>query len=419
MAQTPLSIIRYDGGDNNVLVYRSEIRDFNTESVLIVDESQQALLYKDGQAEGPFKSGRYVLPTNNLPKFRGLFAKLFSRKKEADGSTPFTCDVYFVNMVNDVLVDWGTPTRIMVKDPVYNELVNIGANGSLKVKVSDAMRFVVSVNGRMGGYSLERLTATLRSEILTVLKTNLSDCIINGKVSLLEIQPHLLELSTRVERKLNERLSDYGLTAVHFNVEDVSVDAESQQRLLERQRKINARSDVVLDSQAQTDADYMRTVRMADAKAKEREIQGYTYQDEKYWQTQQEMAKNPSMGYRPAVPPVPPAGMVPPMGYPAYPAYAGMQPYPPYGGYGANMYGGGAFCARCGQPLQPGTAFCAGCGTPVQVAQPQGQPSLEKGHSYTQSAQRKNCPKCGFPLTPRAMVCPNCDYDLTGDGDEE
>ncbi len=406
MAQKPYNIIKYEGGDNNVLVHKSQITDFKNESILIVDESQQALLYKDGQAEGPFKSGRHVLPTDNISKFRAFFAKLFSRRK--DDSVPFTCDVFFVNTVNDVSINWGTAQRIPVLDPLYNEIVQVGANGNLKVKISDAMRFVVSINGRMGGYTLDRLSETVRSELMTVLKTDIATLMRTSGVSFLEIQTRLAELSESVERKLNTRLEDFGLEALHLNIMDISVDAESQRRLLERQRKINARSDLVLDSQAQTDADYMRTVRMADAKAMEREIQGYTYQDEQYWTTQQELAKNPRQGMAPppmGYPGMPYPGMAP-MGYPAYPGMMpGNQYFNPYGAPNAVN-----ICPQCNNPLQPNAAFCSVCGNRIQ---PQGQVVQQQTHQYN-SAHGRTCPKCGYPLTPRMTVCPNCDTDTEG-----
>lgn len=378
MAKTPVKVIQYDGGDNNVLVHRTEITDFTAENVLVVDQSQQALLYKDGQAQGPFLCGRHALPSKGSSGFFEFFKKLFSRHKEG---LPLTCDVYFINTVNDIPISWGTPDRMPVKDPVYNELVSVGANGSLKVKITDPMRFVTSVNGRMGGYSVDRISFTVRTELLAVIKTYIAQMIIEGGVSLLEIQTKLLALSQSVEEKLNGRLADYGLSAVHFVIADISVDDASLKRLLARQSKINARSDVVLDSQAQTDADYVRTVRMADATARAREMQGYTYQDEKYWEVQKIAAER-----APQQPPVPPQyGGYPPV----YPSPYGV-PYgvPPYGQppYGApyNPYGA---------PAQP---------QPAQTAQT---------HGYRADAAPKICSGCGYPLLPRMTACPSCGYE--------
>ena len=55
-------IIKYEG-PNNVLVWKHPAEDFNTSSQLIVHESQEAILFKDGQALDLFKAGRHTLTT--------------------------------------------------------------------------------------------------------------------------------------------------------------------------------------------------------------------------------------------------------------------------------------------------------------------------------------------------------------------
>ena len=402
MAAPVYNVIQSVGSDNREIIYKTQITDFKNDSVLIVEPSQQAIIYKDGAAEGPFLEGKHVLPTNNISKFRAFFKKLFSRNKEEPAGVPFTCDVFFINTANDVAVSWGTPNRIMVKDPLYNELVNVGSNGTVNIGVADAVQFVTNMVGRMGDYSIDRIAATVRSDILTVLKTNLAGAIVENNVSLLEINTKLEELGDLVASKLNAKLADYGLSVRHFNIVEVSVDEASQGRLLARQNKINARSDIVLDSDAMTTAEYNRTVRMAEAHAKEREVQGYTYQDEQYWKTQQNMAAGggymhggypyPNMGYPGAVPPVPP-----------------VNPY-----YGQPMYGGAAsFCPNCRAPMPYGAAFCQTCGYRAQPMQPVQPQQNQQSYGFSPAAQSGVCPKCGYPVTPRTEKCPSCNLDLT------
>ena len=93
LKETPFSVIKFDEDqENKILVHRSEITDFNIGSVLVVNDSQQAILFKDGVAEGPFPGGRHILTTNNIPTFREKFARFFSFGKEKleDRVTPFT-----------------------------------------------------------------------------------------------------------------------------------------------------------------------------------------------------------------------------------------------------------------------------------------------------------------------------------------
>ncbi|MCH5152873.1 MAG: SPFH domain-containing protein [Clostridiales bacterium] len=360
MAKEPKKVIEYNGS-NSVLAHKCEITDFKSDSLLIVDQSQQALFYKDGQVEGPFTAGRYTLPTSNILTFRQKFARLFSSDK--DKFTKFSCDVYFVNTVQDVPIKWGTHDRFLVKDPVYSEIVNVGAYGSVKVKVSDPTRFVVSIVGTMGEYNLERLSYSVRTEINTVLKTYLSSTIIEQNTSLLEIQLKLMELSAAVEGKLNERLADYGITALHFNIEDISVDDASKARLLEAQKifniernsRVQTNADVdrlARMSEAQLVADYNRTVMMGEAQARARAAQGYTYADEQHWKTQQAMASNP--GFVRAGTTLP--GMVPPQA--------------------------------------------------ASVTEQQVQTVTD-------------CPKCGCPLLARTTVCPNCGYDIADEHNDK
>ena len=54
------SVIKYEG-DNSTLVWKYPKEDFNTLSQLIVHESQEAVLFQNGQALDLFSAGRYTL----------------------------------------------------------------------------------------------------------------------------------------------------------------------------------------------------------------------------------------------------------------------------------------------------------------------------------------------------------------------
>ena len=60
-------VIKYEG-DNETFVWKSPKEDFNSLTQLIVHESQEAILFKNGQALDLFGPGRYTLQTQNIPK---------------------------------------------------------------------------------------------------------------------------------------------------------------------------------------------------------------------------------------------------------------------------------------------------------------------------------------------------------------
>ena len=59
-------VIKYEG-DNSTFVWKHPCEDFNTLSQLIVHETQEAILFKNGQALDLFKAGNYTLHTKNIP----------------------------------------------------------------------------------------------------------------------------------------------------------------------------------------------------------------------------------------------------------------------------------------------------------------------------------------------------------------
>ena len=58
-------VIKYEG-DNDTIIWKYPIEDFNLGSQLIVHESQEAIFFMDGQALDSFGPGKYTLETDNF-----------------------------------------------------------------------------------------------------------------------------------------------------------------------------------------------------------------------------------------------------------------------------------------------------------------------------------------------------------------
>ena len=93
-------VIKYEG-DNSTFVWKHPAEDFNTKSQLIVHETQEALLFKNGVALDLFTAGRHTLDTQNIPLLRKFVNLPFG------GVSPFHCEVYFINKVVSMDVLWG------------------------------------------------------------------------------------------------------------------------------------------------------------------------------------------------------------------------------------------------------------------------------------------------------------------------
>lgn len=307
------SIIRYEG-DNETLVWKHPIEDFNWGSQLIVHESQEAIFFRDGQALDLFGAGRYTLETQQLP----LLEKLY---QIPTGEGTFHSEVYYINLATQMGIKWGTDSKVRLFDPVSGLYVELGASGEFNIRVTDSRRLLLRVVGTTHGLEQDQLLGNgenkgfFRSLVMTQVKSYLARTIRESNISVLEIDEHLLALSEALKGQINNYLAEYGLTMPEFFVNRIVTPDDdpnfkrmkqqyADQYLLVRQEQIK-RSEAEAAAQrkaveAQTEAqmkiigaqgvaEAMKIQKQAEAEAykmqaeaeaMEMKMKGYTYQQE-------------------------------------------------------------------------------------------------------------------------------------------
>ncbi|MBL8116300.1 MAG: SPFH domain-containing protein [Anaerolineae bacterium] len=197
--------------------------DFRMGSQVIVGESQVAVFVRGGQALDTLKTGRHTLSTANLPILSGLIGLATS------GRTPFTADLYFVNLKDMPQIGWGTSTPIVMETPgrglgvvllITHGVIDIGIdedNALLFVKQYAVGRSSVSV-----GDIKDRIQATLLGEIAELVGKS-------GAQSIPEANNLLSSLEGAMLSKLNEKFATLGLRikafeANPFTAKDVPLD---------------------------------------------------------------------------------------------------------------------------------------------------------------------------------------------------
>ena len=347
--------------DNNTLVQKSHIENFNTHSQLIVNESQEALFFKEGQALDLFLPGRHALETENLPLFRKFFNHLFGK------NTPFPCEIFFVNKVSVLDVLWGTPTPIVLEDPQYHLIVHIKSSGQCGIVVKDARKFVIKVVGQLPQFDVDHVRRSIKGMMMTSLTNIIANTIVHEQIGILEIATKLEELSLTVQRKLNEKLADIGLETVHFNIGTIFTDDADLEKLRQAKEK---RLEVMTD----VDLEAYKLEALSKARAAARAMEGYTYQEEQKYDVLKTAAGNTAMagefvgmgvgvGAGMGLMSEMRTQMSGAMNAPAQPSHnpgAQTRNCPQCGGVvGTNA----KFCQECGSPLAPAKKFCPECGT--------------------------------------------------------
>lgn len=353
---------------NDQLVIRNHYDDLNTKSQLIVYESQEAIFYKDGRALDLFGSGRHVLNTENLPILKKVFGALFG------GKTPFPCDVYFINKVHVLDFMWGTDSPIDLADPKYSLLIGVRANGQTGIRIKDSRMFAVKVVGMLSEFGIDTLRKTIKGMMMAPIKECIAAAIVEKGISILEITPRLSEIGDLIQAKLNARIADLGLEIVHFNVNGIMA---SDGDLDELKKAKNA----MLMGMNEANIEAYKMKALSEARAKARETEGYTYQDERRFDVLEGAAKNEgaSGGFVNM-------GVGLGMGFGVSREVGKMTET-----MSANQQAqGGATvtCSGCGATLAPGAKFCPECGQP--------------------RPQKKFCSECGAQVAPGAKFCPEC-----------
>lgn len=83
--------IRFDAPSEEMLVWRYPGEQLRLGSQLVVNQSQEAVFVKGGEALDVFGPGTHTLSTGNLPLLHRLVNLSFG------GDTSFTAEVWFIN----------------------------------------------------------------------------------------------------------------------------------------------------------------------------------------------------------------------------------------------------------------------------------------------------------------------------------
>ncbi len=313
------SIIKYEG-DNETLVWKHPVEDFNMGSQLIVHESQEAIFFRDGQALDLFGAGRYTLATQQLP----LLEKVY--KLPTNTSDTFHSEVYYINMATQMGIKWGTDSKIRMFDPASGLHVELGASGEFNIRVINSRKLLLKVVGTTGQLSQASLLGNsntkgiFRSLVMTQVKSCLAQAIKESNINVLEVDERLMELSDALRDRINGILAEYGLEMPQFFVSRiVTPDDDPNFRKMKEQfaerylfanqkdierKKAEAEMEgkmVAAEFEAQKErmmaaakADAYRM--QAEAEAAEMRMKGYTYQQESSRKIGMEAMKNGIVG---------------------------------------------------------------------------------------------------------------------------
>ncbi len=353
MAQT-LEILEHHDPTGEEIVYRfppSGSADIKVGAQLVVQEAQEAVLFRDGKALDVFGPGRHTLVTQNVPILTKALSLPFG------GTSPFRVAVVFVNKRTFLDQKWGTREPVVFRDTELG-MVRLRAFGAYAYRIADSQLFVNTVVGSQGVFDTTRLKDFYRD----VIVSRLNDLIGETLKTIFDLPRYYDELGTAGKARLAEDFAKYGVDLTDFYINSVTPPDEVQQKIDER-----ASMGAIGDMDA-----YMR-FKAAQA------VQDAAQAGGEGGGAGAGMGLGLGAGFGAMMP-----GMI---AQAMQQAQQGGAARGAAAGGAAATAAGGSFCSECGAKLPAEAKFCPGCGKPAGAG---------------------GCSGCGKPVPEGAKFCPHC-----------
>ena len=200
---------------NDYLIWKYPNREIEVGSQVIVNESEEALLFENGQLIEILDAGRHVIESGNIPGMDGII------RRSIGNNSPIKIDVWFVSKVVSTDYKWGV--QLQVKDNTHQLIVPVGSYGSILLRIEDPASLVLQVVGKKKQMSKDELKDFLMPSIERSLKEYIAEKIKEGTLDVFNIETILGEASNDTKDSLEVLFERFGLKVIEFFIQGIEV----------------------------------------------------------------------------------------------------------------------------------------------------------------------------------------------------
>ena len=202
-------------GSSQSLVWKSPKRSLVIGDQIIVNESEEALLFENGQLMQTLEGGRHLVESGNIPGIEGLM------RRAAGSNSPIRIDTWFINKTVSNDYKWGV--QLQAKDQEHGLIVPVGSYGSMLIRIDDPASFVLQIVGQK--YQMEK--NDLRDFLLPIIERNLKDyiskSITNKKLDIFTLDSELMESSKAMSNLISKDIKRFGISLIDFYIQGIEV----------------------------------------------------------------------------------------------------------------------------------------------------------------------------------------------------
>lgn len=199
------------------LIHKFPFNNITTQSVVTVNESQEAYFFNSGVLCDSFKAGRHVLTTANIPilqKFLNI---------PSGGETTFTAEIWFISTLHKRNMFWGTG-NIRIIDPYFEIPVKLGARGQYGIRIANGGVFLKKFIGTQTYADTDMVEDQFRIDVIESVRVTISRYLKENNLNINEVNSEYRKISQSVYADLQSVFDEYGVELLNFNIEDITID---------------------------------------------------------------------------------------------------------------------------------------------------------------------------------------------------
>ena len=251
--------LRCDEMGNDILMKKVTTKNgvISNGSAIIVGPGQCAIIFDNGRViDATAEEGYYKFDTSSTPslfegEFKGMFKEMWQRFT-FNGASAKQQAVFFFNIKEIINNKFGTPAPVMYDDwshAIPNQMtgetiplsVFIKCFGTYTFKIINPATFMNEIAGMSDEYRKDELLEQMRSEVMDSFEKVLNQlgCVNKIPVRSLPSQKDKVK-EIMAEGNYDEAIQKRGISIIGFNIESVSLDDESQEKINNYELSSNA-----------------------------------------------------------------------------------------------------------------------------------------------------------------------------------
>ena len=225
-------------GNNDVLFRKIKADDCDYRTTIIVPETHNAIIIKDGIALETLPSGKHKIYDKN-----NVIDKTISEFKEQ-------IEVIFVSKTAKLNILWGTDQKFDMRDPITGTSIKLGASGEIEVQISNPRKAYLELIGQKEEFNIKDLKKRLQGRLLAEVQFQIANVMQQKNLSYDRLGEVLLPVSEAVMPHIAEFFEkDYGLKVFSFTISRVVLDNSEIEKINKAKAAAIARKHAVEDEE--------------------------------------------------------------------------------------------------------------------------------------------------------------------------